>query len=119
MAVIWKNEKKVVRIRGVIRKAKKEVKMDQSPNSIEKDNNKELVHMTGRAHTEEDTHVSAINYTRGDVYRIACNAQMYQRVEIREVHRKRGKNGKVKHEVKYRYVDQWVSHPVDSGKFHR
>lgn len=74
MAVIWKNEKKVVRIRGVIRKAKKEVKLDVSPNSIDRGNNKELVHVTGRSHTAEDVHVSAINYTRGDVYRIACNA---------------------------------------------
>lgn len=75
--------------------------------------------MCGMATTEGEINVGSLDYQRGNVYRIKVQAEMYQRIERRETRKKKGKNGKVKHHVVYTYHDKWVSHPVDSSRFHR
>jgi hypothetical protein len=122
VATIWKNEKKVVRMRGVIRAGHKSLKSDQNPDSVETENKWELVHMTGKSYTETEVHDGQLDYTRGNIYRMACTAEMYQRVERREHRRKRVKRGgkmRTETEVVYVYENKWVSHPVDSSQFRR
>ena len=109
-------------MRGVIRAGHKNLKSDQDPDSVETENKWELVHMTGKSYTETEVHDGQLDYTRGNIYRMACTAEMYQRVERREHRRKRVKRGgkmRTETEVVYVYENKWVSHPVDSSQFRR
>jgi len=77
MAVIWKNERKIVRITGVLRHGKKMLKPDCS-SSPSSSNDMELVHATGITTAEE---ISDGHYSRDNVYYIRADVEMYQKIE--------------------------------------
>lgn len=108
LALIWKNEKKIVRYHQVIKQAKKVVKKDQDYKEVNEANEKALVHMRGKTRNQEGVKDGALDYGRPDVYRIIRTVEMFQRVEH-------------KHEsddtTTYTYSNEWTSLKVSDAHF--
>lgn len=112
LALLWKNEKKVVRYHQVIEAALKVLKMDQNFEKVDEANEKALVHMNGTARNLEVITDSRLDYSRQNCYRVIRTVEMFQCVE-KVLESKR--NGKVSRT--YEYNNKWVEHFVDSRNF--
>ena len=117
MAIIYKNEGKIVRIKGVLRYGKKQMKSDQDYQSASSSNNMELVHMKGITNTEGALEIPELNYARPNCYRISVHAEMFQKIEHKH-YRNRKEGEKTVREVYYTYTDRWEDRFVDSSGYH-
>lgn len=113
LALIWQNEKKIVRFHEVIVAAKKEIKPDQDTEKINEGNEKSLVHMIGKARNDEKIVDEALNYSAVNCYRIIRTVEMYQRHETKSEEKQGDRTI-----TKYAYSDKWSTMKIDSSHFY-
>ena len=112
LALIWQNEKKIVRFHEVIVAAREEIKPDQDPDKVCTENEKALVHMMGTARNDDILVDEALNYSARNCYRIKRTVEMYQRFETAYEEKEGDRTVK-----KYRYDNKWSTEPIYSGNF--
>ena len=79
-------------------------------------NENELVHMIGKATTDDDVNIPGFSYSRPNVYSITLVAEMFQQYEI-VIHHRGGRDRRPS-PPSYIYRNGWKDFKIDSGKFH-
>jgi hypothetical protein len=112
LALIWQNEKKIVRFHEVIVAAREEIKPDQDPDKVCTENEKALVHMMGTARNDDILVDEALNYSARNCYRIKRTVEMYQRVETKKTVTRGDREV-----TEYNYHNEWTDRPINSINF--
>ena len=111
LALLWKNEKKIVTYAKVIAEARKECRILKGDIPLD-ENDYELVHMTGTTENPDNLTDQSFGATVENSYRLVRSVEMYQwkeNVSTRE------RNGNT--ETTYSYEQGWFDHPISSTNF--
>lgn len=111
LALVWKNEKKLVNFVRTLGAARKECRSINIEGPTDEADYK-LVHAAGNAINNDEVADKVFGATVENAYRLVRTVEMYQWKETQE---KRERNGRT--ETTYWYESGWFSYPIDSSLF--
>ncbi len=114
--LFWNEGRAVKRARDLSTGAQMVVTTPASP--VDTSREGQLVHVTGRAFTEDPVEDAQFGVKLTDTLRLVRQVEMYQWVENQRTREEKKLGGGTRRITEYTYAQQWSAHPQDSSKFH-
>lgn len=114
--LLFLNEGRAVKTREALYEAEEKVVCVESNAAIDNEMNNRLVHMSGKATTEEQLQDSTFGISLPAIS-LARHVEYYQWVEHSSSHEEKQMGGSTRTVTTYTYSKEWCSEPQDSGSF--
>ena len=111
LALIWKNEKKLVKFQRVLEIARRDCRAINIEQPMDETDFR-LVHAAGKTINNEEISDKIFGASVQNAYRLVRTVEMYQYKENSETRERNGRR-----ETTYWYETGWFSYPIDSSSF--